>query len=321
MGHQWAWKFGDSPRPLTECVQTLLRCIGGNGNLLFNIGPDSTGVFPASFVARTDEMGAWINRHAEAIYKTRGGPYIPTNEYVSSYRDNTIYLYLLARQRATVRLPPLGATVKRARLLNGASVLVRQQPTALHLTLPVSSQDSGATIVVLTVDKPAASLRKILPFSSSNALSYGKKALASSALGPFLHDPSAAIDDNPDTFWKMGRRTDVNVDDYYGKNITHRDEAVRNLFQHIGWLDVDLGKPQRVERVAVHEFALAASKINAFSISYEKAGKWVILAQDTQMGNWSKKINPITAQKFRLTIRGSEGYPGVREFQVFGPGQ
>lgn len=318
MGHQWAWKFGDSPRPLTECVQTLLRCLGGNGNLLFNIGPDSTGVFPASFVARTQEMGNWISRHAEAMYQTRGGPYTPAPDYVSTHRGNTVYLYLFSRQPDEVRLPPLPTTVKSARLLNGTLVVVKQKPTELRLILPATGRDSVATVVALTLDKPAASLGPVKPFSNSNALSYNQKARASSAVGQFLHDASAAVDDNPNTYWKLGRRTDVDFAAYYGRNVNFLSDTVMNLFQHSGWLEVDLGKPQTVNRLAVSEFVYQKSKINAFAVQYEKEGQWITLAEDIRMGNWSKTIDPVRAQKFRLVVQDSHGYPGIREFQVFG---
>lgn len=318
MGHQWAWKFADTPRPLTECVQTLLRCIGGNGNLLFNIGPDSTGVFPASFVARTNEMGDWINRHSDAMYKTRGGPYTPASNYVSAYRGNTVYVYLFPGASASIQLPVLPATVKSARLLSGKPVTVSQKADGLYIDLPSASRDSVATVIALTLDRPAAPLKPIMPFSTSNALSYGRNVRASSALGKFLHDATAAVDDNPNTHWKMGRRTDVNFDAYYGSRIHYQSDTCMNLFQHTGWLEVDLGKPQTVNRVAVSELIYAKSTINAFSVQYEKGGNWVTLAQDTAMGNWSKAITPVEARKFRLVIEDSKGLPGIREFQLFG---
>ncbi|GAB3988715.1 hypothetical protein GCM10028807_11970 [Spirosoma daeguense] len=321
MGHQWAWRFGDSPRPLNECVQTLLRCVGGNGNLLFNIGPDSTGVFPASFVERTTEMGNWISRHAEAIYQTEAGPYTPAQEYVSTYRGNTIYVYIFPTSTNVVQLPPLSATIKSARLLDGTAIVVNQKPTELQLVLPEKNPDTVATVIALTLDKPVATLEKIKQFSTSNALSYNKKASASSAVGPFLHDASVAFDDNPNTYWKMGRRTDVNFDNYYGTNIHYLSDSVYALYQHTGWLEIDLGKPQTINRLAVSEFVYQKSSINAFSIEYQKDEQWIPLVKDTHMGNWWKAISPIRAQKLRLVIEDSQGYPGIREFQVFGAKQ
>lgn len=317
MGHQWAWKFGDTPRPLPECVQTLLRCIGGNGNLLFNMGPDSTGVFPASFVSRTNEMGDWINRHAEAIYQVRGGPYTPTRQYVSTYRKNRVYVYLFPESPVEVRLPPLAGSVKKAQLLNGKPVTVKQKPDGLYISLPVESRDSVATVIALTLDKSAMSLGPILPFTSSGAISYGRPARASSSLGNFLHDASAAVDDNPNTAWKLGRRTDVDFNAYYGRNIHYMADSVMQLFQHSGWLEVDLGKPQSIDRLVVSELVYNKSKIKDFTIQYQQAGKWVTLAHDTNMGNWSKQIKPVRAQQFRLVINDASGYPGIREFQLY----
>ena len=34
-----AWKQKDPMQSLDECFQTLVRCVGGEGNLLFNVGP------------------------------------------------------------------------------------------------------------------------------------------------------------------------------------------------------------------------------------------------------------------------------------------
>lgn len=59
------------------------------------------------------------------------------------------------------------------------------------------------------------------------------------------------------------------------------------------------------------------SQIKGFEIQYEKDGQWLTLAQDEKMGNWSKDISPVTAQKFRLVILDSYGFAGVREFQLF----
>ena len=36
---QWAWKPGDRLKSLEQCLQTLLYTVGGDGNLLFNVGP------------------------------------------------------------------------------------------------------------------------------------------------------------------------------------------------------------------------------------------------------------------------------------------
>ncbi len=73
--HQWAWKPNDELKTLKQCLQTLIYCAGGDGNLLFNVGPMPTGEIETRQVERLKEMGAWMKKYGETIYGTRGGPY------------------------------------------------------------------------------------------------------------------------------------------------------------------------------------------------------------------------------------------------------
>ncbi|TLV01478.1 alpha-L-fucosidase [Dyadobacter luticola] len=320
MGHQWAWKFGDHPRSLKESVHTLLRCVGGNGNLLFNIGPDSTGVFPADFAARAREMGSWIKKNEPAIYNTKGGIYTPAADYVSSFKGDKLYIHLLNAAKNELTLPAIAAKVKRATLMDGTKINVTQSGKDLKISFPENKIDSIATIAVLTMDKPLSALSPIAPFSTTNSLAYNKKATASSSVGQFYHDPAAAFDDNPKTCWKIGRRKDIDVHQIYGKNIHYLSDEIMSLYQPTGWLEVDLGKPQPVGRIKLGESKYSESEIKKFKVQYLAGNSWKDLAADTKMGDWQKDITPVTAQKFRLVIDQYHGYFGVNEFELFPPG-
>jgi alpha-L-fucosidase len=50
-------------------------CAGGDGNLLFNVGPMPDGRIEPRQVERLKEMGAWLARYGDTIYRTRGGPW------------------------------------------------------------------------------------------------------------------------------------------------------------------------------------------------------------------------------------------------------
>lgn len=93
---QWAWKPDDKMKTLSECLQTLIRTAGGDGNLLFNVGPMPTGEIEPRQVERLEEMGAWLAQYGRSIYGTRGGPFKPARHLVSTRKDNTIYLHILA---------------------------------------------------------------------------------------------------------------------------------------------------------------------------------------------------------------------------------
>lgn len=316
MGHQWAWKFNDTPRSLKESLHTLLRCVGGNGNLLFNIGPDSLGTFPANFAARAREMGTWLAKNEKAVYSTRGGILTPSNDYISSHKGNKMYLHLLTNNLATINLPAIPTKILKANLLTGKTIKYTQTKNGILLDVPMYTRDSIATIIEFTLDKSASNMRQIIPISTSKSLAYGKSATASSSLGKFLHDPTAAFDDNLQTYWKPGRREDIDFSKYYGKELNYKTEECKDLFNQKGFLEVNLGKPHKIEKIILSE-RIKNSKIGKFEVQYLQNGKWISVAKGDKMGEWTRTIDPITAQKFRLKILDSKGYIGVNEFQLF----
>ena len=317
LGHQWSWKWNDQPRDMREAATTLMRCVGGNGNLLLNTGPDSLGQFPANFVQRLKELGEWLKPRASSVYNTRGGPYTPAKEYVSTYNGKTIYLQVFHFRNDTLTLPPLKARIKSAMLVNGKPIRFIQGNESLKLIVPVADQEKIVTTISLETNQSLGKIGLIRPFSSNGSLAYGGKASASSSMGQFLHDPNAAFDDNPGTFWKLGRREDADFDKYVGTDLFYRGDEIKKLYHNTGWLEIDLGKKQTVSRIILNEFSFLKSEIKKFEVRYEKDGQWILIAEGTKMGDWVKEIEPVSAQKFRLQILDADGFIGISEFQLF----
>ena len=321
LGHQWAWKFNDTPRSLKEAATTLLRCVGGNGNLLLNVGPDSLGQIPSDFESRLQEFGNWLTPIQKSIYATNGGPYAPTKNVVSSYANKSVFIHVLNTKTDTIILPPLSIKILDAKLMNGDSVSIIQNKNSVQLIFLKPHLDSISTTVELTLQKPAELVGIIKPLSTSSSLAYAKKATASSSVGQFLHDVSAAFDDNPNTYWLLGRNDSVNTDVYFGTSvhyIRNRDE-MNKIFNTSGWLEVDLGKSQLVGSVKLLEHVLMKSQILDFEIQYRKERNWVTWVRDTQMGNWQKTLQPVKARYFRLVINKRDYVSGIREFKLFPP--
>jgi len=317
LGHQWAWRINDTPRPINEAATTLLRCVGGNGNLLLNAGPDSLGQFPADFVDRLTELGNWIKPRSLAIYNTNGGPYTPTSDYICTFSNKTLYLNIFTQKSDTLTLPVLPAKIIKASLINGKAVQFIQQKNSLKLIVPTTDREKIATLVVIETDKSLKQIGLIRPVSTSGSLAYNCKSSASSSVGQFLHDSSAAFDDNSKTYWKLGRKTDADFSSWYGKLLNYRSEEVKSLFCTTGWLEADLGKAQTVRSIAVSELVFFNSEIKGFEVQYEKEGKWLMIARGTKMGEWKQNIDPVTARKFRLVILERAGFSGIKEFQLF----
>ena len=76
--NQWAWKPNDKMKSLKQCLQTLIRCAGGDGNLLFNVGPMPDGEHRAAAgrAAQGDGRvaGASTARASTAPAAGRGNP-------------------------------------------------------------------------------------------------------------------------------------------------------------------------------------------------------------------------------------------------------
>jgi alpha-L-fucosidase len=318
LGHQWAWKINDSPREITEAATTLLRCVGGNGNLLLNVGPDSLGQMPSDFVDRFRELGNWLKPRAQAVYNAKGGPYTPTNDYISTYNGKTMYLHVFNLKGDTLSLPALPAKIISARLISGKEVRFIQQNGCVKLIVPQDDREKIATLITITTDKELDGTQLIYPFSTSGSLAYHCHSSASSSIGQFLHDPTAAFDDNENTYWKLGRKKDIDFSRYYGRLLDYSSQEAKSLYDSNGTLEVDLGKPQTVKRIYVSEFVFQNSEVKGFEVQLQKDGKWLTIAKGTKMGEWKQAISPVRARKFRLVILDRNGYSGIREFQLYG---
>ena len=136
----------------------LVRCAGGDGNLLFNIGPMPTGEIAPEQRERLTQMGQWLEKNGESIRGTRGGPFKPGSYGVSTRKANTVYLHLAEGMTGTVRLPPIPARVLRSRALSGGTVEVRQTDSSLEISVADKDRQPIDTVVALELDTPTLTL-------------------------------------------------------------------------------------------------------------------------------------------------------------------
>lgn len=169
---QWAWKPNDDMKSLRECLQTLVLCAGGDGNLLFNVGPMPDGRIEPRQTERLKEMGVWLAKNGESIYGTRGGPWQPTKAVASTRRGKTVFVHVFRASDGRVELPDLPRRIQTAALLAGGPVKFSQQNGKLILNLG-EAPDSVDTIVRLeldgsAMDVPALALTSEIKSTASN---------------------------------------------------------------------------------------------------------------------------------------------------------
>ena len=301
ISHSGSWSWGgshDGVKPFAQCLNMLIRCAGGDGNMLLDVGPKPTGDIAPEQVAILQEMGAWLAKYGTSIYGTRGGPFKPGKFGVSTHQGNTIYLHVQHWPGETLTLPALPAKIVSSRALAGGRVTVKQTADATAISLPVSDRQELDTIIALELDRSAGDIDPLdVPNPASHSLATGKTATASNV---FLNDATyaaaKAFDDDNETRWAT-------------------DNGTTNA-----WLAVDLGKPETVSRTQIEQAYPELKRVKKFALEYWQNGTWLVAYQGENLGaTLDATFPPVTAQRLRLNITEATGGPTIFEFKLFPP--
>jgi alpha-L-fucosidase len=288
IGRQWAWKPKDDIKPLTQCIHTLVRAAGGDGNLLFNVGPMPDGRIEPRQVERISEMGRWLSTYGESIYGTRGGPYKPTDWGVSTRKGNKIFVHLLNwfGDSPVLTLPLNGAEVKHVSLLTDGGMDYEISGNNLVIRLDESAIGEMDAIIQLEIegesmDLPVTDVR-------AESLSHQKTIAASS--------------ESDHQFWRASNAFDG---DWIGHGWRqHGDEKVP-------WIEVDLGKKETLSRMIIFE---DGNNIEAFELKLKTRKGWSTIHQGGEIGEkLDLTLEPARGQVFRLSITKSDGVPSIKE--------
>lgn len=292
---QWAWKPNDQLKSLQRCLEILLRTVGGDGNLLLNVGPMPDGSIEPRQAERLREIGAWLQKYGDGVYGTRGGPFKPGPWGASTCKDNRIFVFVLRwPEKGPLVLPPIGQKVLGAVARSGGTVQCQQSGDRLTLDVPPPQRDPLVTVVELLVSGQAVDIPPVAVPALSGAVSVHGRAKASNVFHKQMaaYGPQMAFDDDPDTRWATDAGT------------------------HSAWLEVDVGRPVTVGRAVVLE--AYAPRVEAFELQYHDGKEWVTFHQGQRLGERAViEFAPVSAQRFRLNIlKASEG-PTLWEFQLF----
>ncbi len=175
---QWSYKPDDTMRTLAECVQLLVSCAVGDGNLLLNVGPMPDGRIEPRQAARLKETGDFLKKYGESLYGTRGGPVVAPDEKSrksaanagdlkidagrwwggTTHKGNSIYVHILRWPSDTITLPALERKIRSVRVLTGGKASVRQTEKGIEIGVPPEKRHPIDTIVRLELDGPAGTL-------------------------------------------------------------------------------------------------------------------------------------------------------------------
>lgn len=290
---QWAWKPNDKVKSLEQCLQTLVRSAGGDGNLLFNVGPMADGRIEPLQIERLKEMGQWLQKYGYTIYETRGGPFKPADWGVSTRKGNSVYLHILKwiGNSPKITIPDLGMEIKNCRLAHGGSVKLTKLDKGYTIEFAEKDLQSVNTIVELEL---AGNAMNIEPLEiSSNSLSFNKPLTASS---------------NPKGHWSNHQWVELNAVTNGDWSGAFWEPEAKDLKP---WVEVDLGKPEKISQAILYERGTA---VKAFELQALVGDKWKTISKGTTIGSKAViKLPKTTAQKVRLVLKEYSQTPGIYE--------
>lgn len=294
---QWAWKPNDEVKSTEQCLHSLIRSAGGDGNLLFNVGPKPDGTIETAQVERLKEMGAWLKQYGFSIYGTRGGPFKPSDWGVSTRKGNKIYLHILnlPGKSPKIEIPDLGMDIIKCSLVGGEDLHYFNENGNIVIPLENLSASSIDNIILIEIAGDAMNIPPIDPNPITHSF---KKPVSCSS--------------NQEPQWVKQEWIDIN-------SVTNGDWS--GDFWHPAdndaepWIRIDLKSIKRVRGVIIYQ---KGNNIRAFDIRYKSGDKWLVLYSGQLTGGKKLIEFPETDMKeIEMVIRDFTGIPGIYEIEVF----
>lgn len=284
--NQWAWKPNDEMKSLKQCLQTLVLCAGGDGNLLFNVGPTPEGIIEPRQVNRLREMGVWLRKYGETIYGTRGGPWKPTKAMASTRTGNTVYVHLLGEARS-LTLTGLPKKILHSSLLTGGKPEVSQSANEIKIAVPHREAGEIDTIVALEFEGSVMGLPALSATAKEDAQATASNIFQNNA----DFEPAMAFDEDPETRWATDQGTGH------------------------AWITRNLGRAFVFDGVRIDE--AYGKRIQHYEFQIKEGNDWKTVFEGTTVGpGFSRKFPAVTAKEIRLNIRESVEGPTITEIRL-----
>ncbi|MDB5010352.1 MAG: alpha-L-fucosidase [Mucilaginibacter sp.] len=156
--HNDSWgysKFDYNFKTPKEIIRLLTTVSSKGGNLILNVGPDSSGRMPAYSVKYLRQVGKWLKVNGEAIYGTTAGFINPQPWGLTTAKPHKLYLHVFERPKNGFILVPGLQQIKKAYLLANKQQLAFIKTTGgISIKLPYLTDDYNTVIALDLIDKP-----------------------------------------------------------------------------------------------------------------------------------------------------------------------
>jgi len=296
IGRQWAYKPDEEVKSLEQCLHNLIRSAGGDGNLLFNVGPRPDGVIEPLQADRLREMGKWLNQNGYSIYGTRGGPFKPSDWGVSTRKGNKVYLHILkwSGKSPKITVPDVGIQIKSIAVkpsgnakftqVNGSYIIEFSSGLLQPLSTIVEIEYSADVMNVMPVDVVPQSVSYMKPVNASSNLKAG---------------------------WINHQWTDIKA--------VNNGEWSGSYWQPSSddktpWIEIDLGKNEKFSKAKVYE---GGGNIKSYELQYKSGEEWKTFYRERTIKSGDEiKFSEINTREIRFLITSYTSTPEIYEIML-----
>jgi alpha-L-fucosidase len=296
IGRQWAWKPDEEIKSLEQCLQNLVRSAGGDGNLLFNVGPRPDGTIEPLQAARLKEMGDWLAKYGFSIYGTRGGPFKPADWGVSTRKGNMVYLHIMkwSGDKPKISLPDFGMEIKKCSLADGGKIKLSKAAGINIIEFDGKLLQPINTIIEIEY---SGNVMNVKPMEvNSQSISYMKDVTGSS---------------NQKAQWINHQWVDlkaVNNGDWSGSFWQPADDDKNP------WVEIDLGKTEKISKAIFYE---SGNSVKSYELQYKSGETWKTFFKGTTMGPRAEvNFKSVEARSVRLFIGSYSGTLQIYEVML-----
>jgi alpha-L-fucosidase len=150
----YSYHKGNQFKPAGVWIEKLSRIVCGNGNMLLNFIPDQDGVIGENQREIARGIGAWMAKNGEAVYQTRGGPWVNGTWGGATRKDRHIYIHITKEAPELLVLPDCGGKLVSSSSLSAENTKAEQDETgAIRITSPKDGRTASVSVVRLTMDR------------------------------------------------------------------------------------------------------------------------------------------------------------------------
>jgi len=135
-----------------ELIQYLINAAGYGSNLLLNVGPMPNGEIQDEHISSLKKIGLWVKENGETIYGTRKGPSEPNDQFITTKKQNKIYIHVLDSSIESLEIKTFDEKIKSLIYFNSKNkVKYVNKHNKLRIDLEKSEMNDIDTILELTI--------------------------------------------------------------------------------------------------------------------------------------------------------------------------